>query len=592
MKILTGILQQHETDSLLYRMLFTLVGILILTYQAGCNITVQYEDKEILRCIQDLVHDLFGNELVIIVNNGNSFNFKFEFNAKMVFSHYGELIDGHNNIVAVSSSKAKNVYDRLINIPGSDKSILVIHPGVDTINYEKIMLNFWWRKKSKVATARIRNCKIELFTNFHMKTEKVCPNFYFEKYDDYCSSRSSARVKVNIKNYCVLETAHVVDFPFVVDIHRDLNPGILVSLMRTYQQMREVKINYVGSEVYQDEFLNNGSIHNLTRDLKENKIEVAIGHLFMNRTDVNPFYYGPLIFQDFLEFVWRKYLPLGGFQKMTRVFKPDVWYSFGLTFLVVAVIYILTSLLVKEQVEMTVSLTDLFGLSRLPNSTPLRIIAVFYLTYCLTIDSAYLGMLSSILTKPLPDKGENIWLNGVRCNISHYVGRSTNLYYLFLLTKSMIPQFTKQYGTGYVNETHRLLLERVKASMVEHGLFYQLRTSFFCSYFIGRFTALKDSLQFWSQQMVEMGFIIKWTRDVTEPRRMTEHDKESLAEPLKFEHFEILFKALLLGYLLATLQLVGEIVHKKLDIKYNLSDKIHAYRILRSRHTAVSSIRG
>nr|CAH7719315.1 unnamed protein product [Callosobruchus chinensis] len=252
------------------------------------------------------------------------------------------------------------------------------------------------------------------------------------------------------------------------------------------------------------------------------------------------------------------------------------------------------------------------GLSRLPSSAPLRIIAVFYLTYCLTIDSAYLGMLSSILTKPLPDKGENIWLNGVRCNISHYVGRSTNLYYLFLLTKSMIPQFTKQYGTGYVNETHRLLLERLattqqnstllfhslmrtmptEASMVEHGLFYQLRTSFFCSYFIGRFTALKDSLQFWSQQMVEMGFIIKWTRDVTEPRRMTEHDKESLAEPLKFEHFEILFKALLLGYLLATLQLVGEIVHKKLDIKYNLSDKIRAYRILRSRHTAVSSIRG
>ncbi|VEN58222.1 unnamed protein product [Callosobruchus maculatus] len=214
-------------------------------------------------------------------------------------------------------------------------------------------------------------------------------------------------------------------------------------------------------------------------------------------------------------------------------------------------------------------------------------------------------MLSSILTKPLPDKGENIWHSGVRCNISHYVGRSTNLFYLFLITRSMIPEFTKQYGTGYVNETHRLLLERLartqqnssllfhslmrtmptEASMVEHGVFYQLHSSLFCTYFIGRFTALQESLQYWSEQMVEMGFIVKWTRDMTEPRKMTEHDRESMAKSLKLEHFEIVFKALLLGYLLATFQLVGEIVYKKLDTRYYLTDKICAYRIFGNSHS-------
>ncbi|VEN56935.1 unnamed protein product, partial [Callosobruchus maculatus] len=248
------------------------------------------------------------------------------------------------------------------------------------------------------------------------------------------------------------------------------------------------------------------------------------------------------------------------------------------------------------------------GLSRLPSSTSLRIIAVFYLTYCLTIDSAYLGMLSSILTKPLPDKGENIWHSGVRCNVSNYLDRSTSLFYLLRANGRMIPEFTEQYGSGCVNETHRLLLERLartqqnstllfhslmrtmptEASMVEHGLFLPLHSTLFCTYFIGRFTALKESLQFWSQQMVEMGFIVKWTSDVTELRRMTEHDKESTAEPLKLEHFEILFKALLLGYLLATFQLVGEIVYKKLDKKYYLTNKICAYRFLKKSHTAAN----
>nr|CAI5865805.1 unnamed protein product [Callosobruchus analis] len=607
LEIAIRILQHHETNLLLHIMLFALVGILLLTSRAGCNIALRYEDKGILHCVQNIVHHLFGNESVIVVDDGNNLDFKSEFNAKLVRSHYGNLLEGHNYIVVDSSGTVKNVFERLIENPGSDNKVLVINQEDATTNYGKIMAKLWWRKKSKLATARIHNGKVELFTNFHTKPENVCPNFDFEKYDDYCSSGNAVTMQVNTKKYCTLDAAYVVDFPFVVNIHRDLNPGILVSLMRTYQQIRRVGINYIDSEVYQDEFLNNGTIHNLTKDMTENKIQVAIGHLFMNRTDMNPFHYGPLIFQDFIEFVWRKFLPLGGFQKMTRVFKPDVWYSFGVTFFIVAIIYVLTSLFVKEQVEVTVSLTDLFGvavgtgLSRLPSSTSLRIIAVFYLIYCLTIDSAYLGMLSSILTKPLPDKAENIWLNGVRCHIPHYVGRTTNLFYLLFITASMRPEFTKAYGTGYTNETQRLLLERLaatqknstllfhslmrtmptEASMVEHGIFYQLHSTLFCTYFIGRFTALKNSLQFWSQQMVEMGFVTKWTRDVTEPRRMTENDKEPIAKPLKLEHFEILFKALLYGYLLATLLLICEVVYKKLDTKVNLTENIRVHQILK-----------
>ncbi|CAH2013285.1 unnamed protein product [Acanthoscelides obtectus] len=599
-------------------MLYKLVASLLFAYLAECNIIIQREDCETYRCLEDIIHYLFRNESILFVNERNYSCLEFKFNVMSVSTYYDKSFDKHSNIIIDS----RNVYDSLSRVPGPDKRILVILRENGAIGYKEMMLKMWWMKKTKLAISRIHQRKVELLTNFYMKTEEVCPDLHFERYDDYCTRRSAVKIQVNVKEHCVMNVGYAVDFPFVDDIHSKVNPGVVVSLIRTYSQVRKVTLNYMNSEVYQDEFVNNGTVHKLRRHLLENKIQIAIGHLFMNRTDVNPFYYGPVIFKDYIEFAWRKFLRLGSFQKMTLVFDKVVWICFGVTFLIVVIAYLFTSLIVKEQVGFAVILTDLFGVSvgtglyRIPHSTPLKIIALVYLIFCFIIDSAYLGKLSSILTKPVSDKQENIWLSGVRCNISHYVGRETNLYYLLASTGRMIPQFTKKYGTGYINETQRFLLERVciksqknvtlartqqnstlifhslvkamptEASMVDHGIFEALKVSLFCTYFIGNYTALKDSLQFWSQQIVEMGFVVKWMRDITGLRKMTEHDVESKIEPLELEHFEIVFKALLLGYIVATIQLIAEIGYNRLNIKYCLTERFRFCCTSRNTNTA------
>lgn len=87
---------------------------------------------------------------------------------------------------------------------------------------------------------------------------------------------------------------------------------------------------------------------------------------------------------------------------------------------------------------------------------------------------------------------------------------------------------------------------------------------------------LKESLQFWMQEMVEKGFILKWWRDIVDQNRKrwfaVKAKKKTI--PLNMQHFGEVFTLLMLGWGGAALVLVLELVYKRLDDRFTLTKKI------------------
>lgn len=113
---------------------------------------------------------------------------------------------------------------------------------------------------------------------------------------------------------------------------------------------------------------------------------------------------------------------------------------------------------------------------------------------------------------------------------------------------------------------------------IAHDTYLLMRVT----YYISRLTPFKDSLKYWTNDILEKGFIQKWAADVIPKRNYSMLKQES--KTLKMENFQPLFEIMLLGYGLALITFVFEIIYKFLDNYYaisfhirNVGKSIHEY---------------
>lgn len=103
---------------------------------------------------------------------------------------------------------------------------------------------------------------------------------------------------------------------------------------------------------------------------------------------------------------------------------------------------------------------------------------------------------------------------------------------------------------------------------VAHDTYLLMRVT----YYISRLTPFKDSLQYWTNDILEKGFIQKWAADVIPKRNYSMLKEES--KTLKLANFQPLFDIMLLGYGLSLITFVFEIIYKFLDVHCAISVRI------------------
>lgn len=106
--------------------------------------------------------------------------------------------------------------------------------------------------------------------------------------------------------------------------------------------------------------------------------------------------------------------------------------------------------------------------------------------------------------------------------------------------------------------------------------YYDLYITLLVTFYIGKYTHLEESLKYWSQEIVEKGFIKKWESDII-PRKNYNDLKEVLKEDetvitLKLEHFDVVFKMLAMGYSISAGMLILEILYKTLDNRFQVTE--------------------
>lgn len=94
------------------------------------------------------------------------------------------------------------------------------------------------------------------------------------------------------------------------------------------------------------------------------------------------------------------------------------------------------------------------------------------------------------------------------------------------------------------------------------------------TYYISKISPFKASLQYWTNEIFEKGFLQKWASDVIPNKNYSMLKDVDTAITLKLAHFEVTFNILLIGYMFALICLLWEIFYKFLDDRYHVTHSI------------------
>ncbi|KAJ3641679.1 hypothetical protein Zmor_028163 [Zophobas morio] len=407
-----------------------------------------------------------------------------------------------------------------------------------------------------------------------------------------CNYPSSVFSTLKTFTNCHLKVGFVTTPPFVVDIHRPDNPGVLVSLVRTLQEVSHLRMVYQNSSQFDHELLNNGSLYKLGWALQDGHLDLAIGHLMMNESQTTPFDFGPLLVQDYIIFTLPKPKKLKSYKKLVVVFKMEIWIRIFIGIWVMVVIFYLFGL-VEDFQRTTIfeTMFDVFhvciggGVTHLPDWISSRILLTFFFLVSLSLDSIYLGNLSQIFGFSSYDAPiGNVFqlaLFHLKCVVSWRMERLCLLMYVTRHGRLQgellhIKNFTESYNlnsTAVGKENATVMFSSildVHPSESENLAFFKPGTdylSLFDTFYFNKDTVFNEGIAFWSQEMVEKGFILKWFNDIRISNVNTSilPEDEQKVVVLKLAHFEESFRVLIGGYVLAVLGLVLEFVFLGLD---------------------------
>lgn len=412
-------------------------------------------------CIHSLLREVFAKDTVQYIN---AENWMIPQDQVTVSGEYIKNTPYSNFVFVMNDSKLEDVFHQF----GYDKRIFVIARIPSKVNYKDFFLKAWLKYRTKLAFLLFLEKTVDFITNIYIKNYEFCPYMFYKETKNVCSHSMTTRsVKFSIKNYCNLRISYVNVHPFVNSVSNSEKGGIMVSWMRTFGAIRKFKIDFVrDSSLYMEEFLNIGTFRKLVAALIENKEDVAIGHLFMNSSDDYPVDFGPIIYNDKLGFIHRKFQKISDFNRMIVVFDKDVWYYLASTFcIVVPVYYYFYNSMEAEKMPASIAFSDIFRLSigssvhLIPKSLPLRIIFATFCLFGITFSSTYLGKLSAIFMNPPIDKKEDIYGHGVRIHISYIMETLTNIS-MHVRSRNDV-RFRKRGGSSLTNKTVQELLKIV-----------------------------------------------------------------------------------------------------------------------------------
>lgn len=439
--------------------MFGTVAIFFVLFQKLYSKPTVFEIEDKSQCVQKILKRVFSATLV---QYHNLDDWVLRDNQVLILDKLDHPFACANIAMILTEHQLESV----INNVGYDRNVLLIIFDQNKINRTEILLKTWFKYRTKLAIASLSNGSFTLITNIYVKHYEFCPNMNYQIIENICSGSTQVTTKtISANYYCTLNISHTKVSPFVNEITSTRKKGIMVSWMLTFAQLRGFTLNFIDNYEYQNEFINNGSFHKLIADLVKRKLDVAIGHLFMNSSEEYPVDFGPVIYTDKVGFVHRKLNKISNFRKMIVVFDKDVWIYLIATYIIMVPIYYLLNYLVENVLLNSVSLTDIFRLSigsaipYVPNSVPVRTLFISFCMLGITLNSIYTGKLTDIFINPPTDFNEDIWDHGVRVHISYIMERLSCISYYSFRRGDL--RHRKDAGNAIVNKTDQELLKLV-----------------------------------------------------------------------------------------------------------------------------------
>ncbi|XP_015839509.2 uncharacterized protein LOC107398759 [Tribolium castaneum] len=209
------------------------------------------------------------------------------------------------------------------------------------------------------------------------------------------------------------------------------------------------------------------------------------------------------------------------------------------------------------------------GVSKLPHWLSFRILLSFFLLFCLSLDSIYLGNLSNIFAQSSYDVKVNNWATAGAVKIVLYVDWLSERHLLLVYVTSRYKAAAK--ARLFVTNHSQTYLMNHTALTKQNGTF--LFKSVLEAYpseesLLFHFRVVTDYLTFLVAFYMNKNIpFVKWFNDIRRsnirPEILPEEEKKMVV--LKLAHFEESFRVLLGGYALGVIALFLEFVFLKLE---------------------------
>lgn len=519
------------------KILFETDRCLSLEYSSACeHIVILSESKELLQsCLK------FNVEHTMMISLWGSFGERSGFSSSYIL-----LMD--------ACRSSKSLHRVIDQIGGSYKTCIIIckhNEGEDGVK--------------------------DIFNSHGITVVKIVVN---NKNETVAYSRTTvSNLKVEVKKNSLnalttIKVAWITIPPFVINTTSPKNPGIYVSLFNTISDI--TGINVVYDKNFTEEFINNGTYHQLTHYLQNGSADVGIGRLYMNSSHTA---LGPCYFSDQIVFLARRQRKFPFYRYLLKIFKPSLWFLIVFAFVIIcAVCVIINQLFGKNQVRFYDMAMELFrmylgtGGQLFLKTFSMKVLIIFYSLYCLNMDSIYLSKLSSELSIPAREKKISHVDILVEYHVHIYAPQVADKLSLLVYYTSINSTWNR--GGHAVNATEFELLRHIALYQDNSTLafistlktfpsetaatttfYWTIYWPLFVTYYLRPNNPLNRVINFWAEEALEKGFIQKWWYDISQSNvnrslyKVAADDSTlQVTDALKIAHFEEILYVLFAGW--------------------------------------------
>lgn len=387
------------------------------------------------------------------------------------------------------------------------------------------------------------------------------------------SVKVDAMRKVSYGNQ--IKVAWIAIPPFVINTTLSKNPGIYVSLFNTINEITGIKVIYDEKTDFTEEFLTNGTYHQLTRYVQNGSADVGIGRLYMNSSHTTV---GRCYFSDEIVFLARRQRKLPFYRYLLKIFKPTLWCLILFAFASTCLVAIITTQTNPYKIPLELFRMLLGTGGDLPlKTTTIKLLILFYSLYCLTMDSIYLSKLSSELAIPAREKRISHVDVLVEYHVKVYVPQIADKISLIAYYTSI--NTTWKRGGHPINTTEYHLLRNIAQHQENSTLAFMstLRTfpseraattifrwkiywPLFVTYYLRENNPVNRVVNFWAEEAWEKGFVQKWWDDIARSNvnrslyKVADDGADTQeTDALKIAHFEEILCVLVGGWVIGIL---------------------------------------